>query len=563
MKRCPNCRRDYHDDSLSYCLDDGAVLVDGPSNDEAITAILPDQYSTSEKATRTFPSRSDVTGGSTKAGTRPGYLWGIAAAVFALAAIGIYYFYSTRSANRQISSIAVMPFTNVNADPNLEYLSDGVPESLINSLSQVPELSIKARSSVFSYKGKDVPPQQVAKDLSVQAVLNGRVVQRGDQVLLNVELVDAGSGNQIWGNQYARKMTDLVRLQSDLARDVSRELSSKLSPSDQQKVAKNYTENTEAYQLYLQGRYYWNKRKREDMLKSTEFFQQAIDKDPTYALAYAGLADAYILMPGYYFGSPQEYYPKARGAAEKAIDIDPTLAEPHNALASVMSNFEWRFADAEAEWKRTLELNPNYATGHQWYAEHLLAMGRFEEALAEMRRAQELDPRSLIINGLLGVLLRINGQNEASLEQLQRTLEMDPNFPRTHLFFAEFYQATGRYEEAVDEFAKSFALNGAQPEDVAQFTTKVKSAYKIGGPKGYSRAMAELLGSRDGSAPAPPVVIAYYWINAGETDKAFAGLNKAYEEHSEGILMLKDGRLHMVESDPRYQDLLRRVGLPE
>jgi tetratricopeptide (TPR) repeat protein len=358
-------------------------------------------------------------------------------------------------------------------------------------------------------------------------------------------------------------MTDLIQLQSELVRDVSSALRSNLTGAEQQRVTKRYTENTEAYQLYLRGRYHWNKRKKDDFLKSIEYFGQAIDKDPTYALAYAGLADTYIVMPAYFFGSPQEYYPKARSAAEKAIEIDPGLAEAHNALASVLSNYDWRFSEAEAEWEKTLELNPNYATGHQWYAEHLLATGRFEEALAEMRRAQELDPLSLIINGLVGVLLRVNGQNDAALEQLKKTLDMDPNFPRTHLFLAEAYQAMGRYDEAVDEFSKTFILNGASADDAAKFSARVKSAYQEGGATAYARAMAEVLESHAAVAPAPPIVIASYWVKAGETDRAFALLDKAFNQHSEGMLMIKDGRLRSVESDPRFRDLVRKMGLPE
>jgi tetratricopeptide (TPR) repeat protein len=258
----------------------------------------------------------------------------------------------------------------------------------------MPSLAVKARSSVFTYKGKEVSPQQVAKDLSVQAVLNGRIAQRGDLIMLSVELIDTATGNQLWGDQYTRKLADLVQLQSDLARDVSGKLKTKLTGAEQQQVSKNYTENIEAYQLYLRGRYHWNKRTPNDIRKGFEYFQQAIDKDPTFALAYAALAESYIVAASYRVGQPQDNYARARSAAAKAIEIDPTLAEAHNALASVMSN-EWRFADAEAEWKKALELNPNYATAHQWYAEQLTSMGRYQEALAEIKRAQELDPLSL------------------------------------------------------------------------------------------------------------------------------------------------------------------------
>jgi tetratricopeptide (TPR) repeat protein len=406
----------------------------------------------------------------------------------------------------------------------------------------------------------------VAKDLSVQAILNGRVQQRGEQVILSVELVDARTGNQLWGEQYSRKMSDLLSLQSEIARDVSSKLESRLTGTQEQKIAKNYTQNTEAYQLYLRGRYHWNKRTGADVKKSIEYFQQAIDKDPAYALAYAGLAEGYILVPGYGLASPHDAYPKARAAAMKAVEIDETLAEAHNALAAVKSNYEWKFAEAETEWQRTIALNPNYATAHQWYGEQLLGMGRYDEALTELKRAQELDPLSLIINSVLGQTYRLNGQNDQAIEQLRKTLEIDPNFERTHLFLADAYQGKGMFEEAADEFGKTFVLMGGRPEDAARFTGAVKNAYKTSGPKGYWRTLAETLtgGSVVVPGQGPPLtVLAGFWTQSGETDKAFALLEKAYEEHDDGMLRLKDPIFDPIKSDPRYKDLLRRVGLPQ
>jgi tetratricopeptide (TPR) repeat protein len=248
----------------------------------------------------------------------------------------------------------------------------------------------------------------------------------------------------------------------------------------------------------------------------------------------------------------------------KAIEIDPSLSEAHNALASVMSSYDWKFADAEAEWRKAIALNPNYASAHQWYAEHLHSMGRKTEALAEMRTAQELDPLSLIINGLLAQMYNANGQTEQALEQLKKTLEIDPNFPRTHLFLAEVYQSQAKYEDAADEFNESFRLSGGPPDKAAQFALKIKNAYKRGGPKAYSRTIAEVLDSRSGpGSGAPSVVVAGYWADAGETERAFAVLEKAYEQHDDSMLMLKAPRLDRIKSDPRYLELIRKVGLPE
>ena len=567
MKRCPECRRDYYDDSLIYCLDDGARLLEGPAPDGPPTAVMPSAQSSSEAATRTFDNRN-----TTHEGLAPGLirrkratLLAVSVSVIVLIALigwAAYSYFGGKSA-RQIGSIAVMPFVNAGGNPDIEYLSDGLTESLINSLSKIPALSVKARSSVFSYKGREVTPQQVAKDLSVEAVLNGRVVQRGDQIVLNVELVDAVTGNQIWGDQYTRRMTDLVALQSEIAGDVSGNLRAKLTGEERTKIARSHTANTDAYQLYLRGRHHWNKRRGEDVRKSIEFFQQAIDKDPTYALAYASLAEAFILVPNYRIGSPQEYYPKARAAATKAIEIDESLAEAHNALASVTCNYDWKFADAERGWQRAIALNPNYATAHQWYGEFLLSMARYPEAIAEMRRAQELDPLSPIINGMMGVALMLSDQPEPALEQLKKTLELDPNFPRTHLYLAEWYQDAGRYEEAIDEFSRHFSLAGGPAINIAEQAENIRRAYRTGGPKAYARAFAETIEKNQGPSGAPAFVLAGYWAHAGESDRAFAILERAYAAHDDSILSLKDPRLDPIKSDPRYKDLLRRVGLPE
>src|SRR5437667_2817290 len=297
-----------------------------------------------------------------------------------------------------IQSIAVLPFTNASGNSDVDYLSDGITESLINSLSQIPNLSVKARSTVFHYKGKDVTPQQAGSELSVQAVLNGRVMQHGDQLTLSLELVDARTGDQIWGEQYNRKTTDLAALQSEIARDVSNKLRTKLSGAEEQRVTKSYTANAEAYQLYLKGRFYWNKRTIDDFNRAIPNFQQAIDKDPNYALAYSGLADSYALLAVFGVVPPKDLMPQARAAATKSLALDDSLAEAHASLGEIMAYYDWDFSGAEREFRRAIDLNPNYATAHQWLAEEISVLRGHEEALAEIRRALELDPLSLIIN---------------------------------------------------------------------------------------------------------------------------------------------------------------------
>jgi TolB-like protein/Flp pilus assembly protein TadD len=440
-------------------------------------------------------------------------------------------------------------------------------ESLISSLSQIPRLSVKARSSVFRYKGQNINPQAVADELSVEALLLGRVVQRGQDLTLYLELVDATTGNQIWGGQYNRKQADLVSLQTEIARDVSNKLKTKLSGAEEQKVTKNHTENAEAYQLYLKGKYHWNKRTRAHVIKSVDYFKQAIDKDPLYALAYAGLAEAYILTPTYTADSPNDAYPKARAAAIKALELDETLAEAHTALAGIMSDYDWNFEQAEKEFKRALELNPNYAGARHWYAEYLLAMNRRDEALAEIKRARELDPLSLIINSMVGLVYREKGEYDQAVEQLQKTIEMDPNFSRAHLFLAETYERKGLFEEAVAEYEKHTIIIGVPPEQAAREWREVREAYKTGGAKAYWKKLAalyeKLRASKLDLAPPPLSIIAGIYVQAGENERAFALLEKEYEQHNSNFERLQSSIFDPIRSDPRFQNLMRRIGLPQ
>ena len=490
-----------------------------------------------------------------------------AAAVAILIAGGAFAYFYSIGRDRQIDSIAVMPFANASGNPELEYLSDGITESLINSLTRVPNLSVKARSSVFTYKGRDVTPQQVAKDLSVEAILNGRLVQHGDSVALNLELIDAATGNQLWGEQYNRKLSDLTALQSEIARDVSAKLHTRLTGTDEQRVAKNYTENAEAYQLYLRGKFHWNRRTRADILKSIDYFRQAVDKDPNFALAYSGMAEAFILVPMYAGDSPQAAYTSARTAAVRALELDDTLAEAHTALASISSEYDWNFAEAEKGYRRAIELNPNYATAHQFYAEFLLTMARFPDALAEIERAQELDPLSLIINGMHGVILRLNGRHAEAIEQLKRTIELDPNFARSHVFLTEVYQELGRYEDAAEELRKVAILSGWPEDQVEASHRRVMDAYRQNGPQGYFRVMAELFEERrkkrEVGSPPPVTVVAAYWLRAGDKEKAYAMLEDGLKRRDPNMLRIGDPMFDPIKGEPRFQEIVKRIGLPE
>jgi serine/threonine-protein kinase len=533
-----------------------------PQQEETKTQIL--NATTTDVAHTT--SSAEYIAGEIKQHKR-GFAVGLAILLLAAIGFGVWFFGNRQANLSNIESIAVLPFVNESGNADNEYLSDGMTETLISSLSQLPKLSVKARSSVFRFKGKDINPQIVANELSVQAVLLGRVIQRGEQLTLRLELVDARNENVIWSEQYNRKQADLVSLQTEIARDVSNKLKTKLSGADKQKLSKNYTENTEAYQLYLKGRYHWNKRTAADIRKSVDYFQQAIDKDPTYALAYAGLADAYILVANYTNTSPHDAYPKARAAAMKALEIDETLAEAHAALASVNDEYLWNFAEAEKEYKRAIELNPNYATARQWYAEYLLVMGRNEEATREIKRAQELDPLSLIINAIVGYTYMENRQYDQAIEQLRKTVEMDQNFPRARLYLALTYERKGMFEEAISEYEKHSILNGTSPEEAAKEAAALREAYKKSGANGYWRKQIKIYeknrASRSDFLLTPLSIIASIYAQLGEKEQALALLEKAYEKREMDVTALKSPIYDPIRTDPRFQDLMRRVGLPQ
>jgi len=575
MKRCPTCNLVETDDALRFCRGDGTTLISysgpvgaeagavrfdsSPISGEIETSILRHTATTPEIHRSTGPTTAlpaPPTLNPTRELTKPkrrGVVFAAAGlAVIVIAIAG--YFYLSRNHKAAIESIAVMPFVNDSGNAGVEYLSDGMTETLISSLSQLPNLSVKARSSVFRYKGKATDAKTIGKELNVQAILNGRVTQRGEQLTLSLELIDAQTENVIWGEQYNRKQTDLVTLQSEIARDVSNKLRVKLSGPDEQKLAKNYTANTEAYRLYLLGRFHWNKRTVSDFRKSIEYFQQAVIADPDYALAYAGLADSHMLNSEYDGEPPNEAIPKARETALKALSLDNQLAEAHTALGLVLSD-DYNFAGAEREYKRALELNPNDATPHQRYGHLLTYFGRHEEGLAEVRRALEIEPLSLIVNRSYGDLLFYARRYDESIAQLKKTLELDANWRSAYPLLASAYWMKGDYAESVEVFAKYREVQGRQQDAVL-----VRESFFKGGWEGFLRMrIGELRTSTTNSYG-----VATYHAALGEKDEAFAALNKAYENHEYGILLLKvDPRLDPLRDDPRFQVLLKRLNLPE
>jgi serine/threonine protein kinase/Tfp pilus assembly protein PilF len=471
--------------------------------------------------------------------------------------------YRSLSSNKSqpIESIAVMPFVNESGNADVEYLSDGMTESLINSLSQLPSLLVKARSSVFSYKGRDTKPQQVAAELSVQAILNGRFVLRGNDVTLYLSLVDARNGNQLWGEQYNRKLTDLVALQGEIARDVSRKLRVRLSRTDEQKLTKNYTGNAEAYQLYLKGRFFWSKRTPQDFQKSRDYFQQAIDLDPTYALAYSGLADFYGVSATTGLLPPNETWPKNEALVRKALELDPNLAEAHNSLAALRRHYYRDWAGAEQELKRAIELDHNYAEAHAQYGGYLTHMGRFDEALIERKRGIELDPLASSINVRLGDTLYFMRRYVEAIEQYRKTLELDPNSPLVHERLGNAYEQQGMSEQAIGEWSAAFAL--AKNDDLA---TMLERTFRESGFSGAVRAVArkklEQLNEKARRGEyVPAMYFARLCVRLGDRDQAFVWLGKAAEERNALTLEIKlDPAFDSLRSDPRFPDVLRRVG---
>jgi TolB-like protein/Tfp pilus assembly protein PilF/predicted Ser/Thr protein kinase len=463
-----------------------------------------------------------------------------------------------RGLGEAIDSVAVLPFINVSADPNSEYLSDGITESVINNLAQLHGLRVIARSTVFRYKGKDADPLKVGQDLHVGAVLTGRLQERGDTLIVQAELVDVSKGTQLWGEQYNRKVSDILAVQEDISREISEKLRLRLSGEEKTRLVKRATTNSEAYHLYLNGRYYWNKRTPEGLKKGIEYFNQAIEKDPGYALAYAGLADSYDVLPYYSVMTPKEAYPKARAAAMKALEIDESLAEAHTSLAHALWNYDWDWAGSERENKRSLELSPNYATGHQWYAWFLAAMGRHEEAVRESKRALEIDSLSLVINAHLGYAYYFGRRYDLCIDQTRKTIELDPGFALAHNNSGLCYEQLGKFQDAIAEFQKALQF----AEDPLASAYLIHTYGRWGRRLEAQRELKKLLEAAKTKFVSPYFVATAY-AGLGDKDRAFEWLETAYRERADWMTYLKvDPELDPLRSDPHFADLLRRVGLP-
>ena len=476
-----------------------------------------------------------------------------------LAAGGAAWYVRSHRAT-QIDSLAVLPFTNVGGDAKTDYLSDGITESLIDNLAHVPDLKVKSRHSVFHYKGKDVDVQQVGKDLGVAALVSGRVVPHGDQIDVSAELTNVSDNTVLWGQHYSGPATNIIAMQQQIAGDIASKLRSEMSSAEKQQVTKQGTKDPEAYELYLKGRYEWNKRTLASLQAALSYFNQAIEKDPGYAMAYSGLADAYGVLPSH-GGSPSEDYPKSNAASRRALELDPTLAQPHANLGSNTIEYGYDFAQGEAEFKKAFALDPNDATAHQWYAEDLAALGKIQEGLAEGARAHELDPLSPIIAATPARVHLSARQFDDAIVEAKRVAAENPTFPVAHLYLAEAYWGKGMYPQVIEEW-KAYGQLGSDPSEV-QFAAALDEGYKAGGWKeALKRGIAVRLAQRK-SSYASPYLLAQLYAQAGDKEQAFYWLDTAYRERDLVYQLNTDFLLDPLRSDPRFAELVKKVGLPQ
>jgi serine/threonine protein kinase/Flp pilus assembly protein TadD len=479
---------------------------------------------------------------------------GIAGVLLIVAAAATGWFYKSRvTGGETIDSVAVLPFVNAIADPNTEYLSDGITESLINSLSTLPHLKVMSRDSAFMFKGKDTDAETVGQKLGVRAVLKGRVLQHGDELEISAELIDARDDSHIWGQQYTRKASDILALQSDLAKEITSMLRVKLTGDDEMRMMKTPTANPEAYQLYLQGVFWRSKRTEAGIRKGIELFRQAIEKDPGYAQAYAGLSRGYAGLASAALDAPNANYPNAKQAALKALELDETLAEAHVSLAVVKADYDWDWVGADREFQRAFQLNPSDVSGYDLYGFILREQGRLEESLAKGKRAVQLDPLSVASNRDLGYEFYDARQYDQAIEQERKTPELDPNFPQAHSVLGRAYLQKSMYDEAIAEFEKEGSTG----------LYNIGRAYAMAGRKAEAQKVLDQLSALSKENYIVPKNVAAIYAALGNKEKAFEWLEKSYQDHSlaVGLGMKSFPGFDPLRSDPRFADLLRRINL--
>jgi TolB-like protein/Tfp pilus assembly protein PilF len=481
------------------------------------------------------------------------------ALVLTLPILAVSLFRSRGRAPTGIRSVAVLPLDNLSGDASQNYFADGMTDELITDLAQISALRVISRTSVMAYKGARKPLPQIARELNVDAVVEGTVLRSGDQVRITAQLIEASTDKHLWSQSYEGELRDSLALQNTVARAIAEQIRINLTPQEQAALKNVKVVNPQAYESYLKGRYFWNKRTADGLKVALAYFNQAIEEDPKYAQAYSGLADTYALLGDWQYGvmTPKEAFPKAKAAAIKALELDSALGEAHNSLAFVLDGFDWDLDSGGKEFRRAIELNPGYATAHHWYAWHLSLLGRYDEAIAEMRKAENLDPLSLIINSDLAELLVLAHSFDESIEQSRKTIEMDPNFALAHNQLAQAYLQKHMYDEAVAELQKAVQLSGGSPTCIANLAR----AYAVSGKRSEAEKLLNDLKKRSNPGYSNASEIATIYASLGDSDQAMNWLEKGYEERFNPGVLLRPG-FDPLRSDLRFQSLVHRIGLP-
>lgn len=519
MKSCPKCHSVYPE-TQNFCRADGTALF----SDSTPTAIL-----TTGKLN--IPKSPALTAKPTK----------------------------RQSKSKSIASIAVLPFINETTDANDEYLSDGFSDSIINSLSQIPKLRVMARGTVFRFKGQAIDLQEVGRNLGVRAVLTGRIAQQADRLIISTELLDVVDGTQIWGERYNRKLTDIFEVQEEIAAEISEKLRLKLTSAVKKRLNKRYTENFDAYQLYLKGRYYWlNTRTEEGIKRSIEHFNHAIKVDPSYALAYAGLSDSYVVLGLSYIVPSTDILPQAKAAAIEALAIDDTLAEAHASLSIIKLFIEWDWKSYERESKRAIALNPNYATAYYEYAQYLMAMGQFDEAIRAAKRARELDPLALDINTIVGWSYYFARNYDGAIQELRKVIHIDPDYFQAHRRLGIALLQRKQYEEGAAAIQKARDLAVDSVEELAY----LGYAHAVSGQREKAQTVISELELESKSRYISPYLMALIYVGLSENDLAFEWLEKAYQARAVNLIWLNvEPIFDSLRLDPRCPPLLERIGI--
>ncbi len=542
MKRCPSCQRTYVDETLNFCRDDGMSLV--------------------WEQSPPYASPSESSGAIARnTGSLPTRVFGAVQAAsgqMGLASSATLPLPPRKPTRRAIDSLAVLPLVNDSADPDMEYFSDGVTENIINSLAQLPKLRVVPRSTVFRYKGSNIDPQEIGQLLGVRAVLAGRVRQVGDRLIFSIELIDVANHSQLWGESYNRELSDIFEVQEEIAREISEKLRVKLNRAEQKRLIKRYTESTEAYDLYLKGRYYANKRTGEWLKKGIDYFQRAIDLDPNYALAFAGLADAYAFLGSSTGGlPPKETYPKAKAAALKALEIDKALCEAHTSLGFSKLLYDWDLAGARRAFKRAIRLNPAYAPAHDGYSFYLRAAGRYEEAVRESKLVLKLDPLSLFAHVSLGWACYFAHRYSKAIEQGRKALEMDPQFAFAYRNIGLSLVQQGAVEEAISALDHAVGLSGGDPT----YKSHLGYAYAMAGRLASAEKIIKELKKMARKKYVSSYYFAIIYLGLDVQDEMFAWLERAFDERSGFMAFLHvEPMFDHLRADPRFVDLVHRVG---